>query len=124
MTSTIQATDFFFEVPSAEIAVTTLKALAQATPSRILTGLHYLDKGNPRAYFAGASFSSPMSLETVRLAIGTTPRPTELTLPEVMRRASSGEFATAIFGDASRILGLEGKTDTRRSPTSEDVDAR
>ncbi len=124
MTRTTQATDFFFEVPSAEMAVATLKVLAEAWPSRILTGLHYLDKGNPRTYLAGASFSIPMSLETVRLAIGTTPRPTELTLPEVIRRAASGEFATAIFGDAGRILELERRTDTRRSPTSEDVDAR
>lgn len=39
MKTKTQATDFFFEVPSREIAIATLKVPVEAWPSRILTGL-------------------------------------------------------------------------------------
>lgn len=117
-------TDLFFETGSAEAAEEVLRALARAWPDTILTGLHYLVGHREKRYLVGASFCRPVTPGAVAAVAGDKAKLTELTLEEVFRRLSRKEFAVALFGDAGRMLEAEEKTDTRRFPTSEDVDAR
>jgi hypothetical protein len=62
-----------------------------------------------RTHPIGASFVTRMAFETVCEVVGASAKMTELTFVEVFRRALRRDLATAIFGDAGRILGLESR---------------
>ncbi|MBI4382367.1 MAG: hypothetical protein HY574_14410 [candidate division NC10 bacterium] len=51
-----EPSDFFFEVSSPDAAEAALKALADAWPANVLTGLHYLVGHGRERYVIGASF--------------------------------------------------------------------
>lgn len=99
--------DVFYEVPSRAAALAALHALANTWPDDILTGLHYISGQNDHPQLVGASFLSPIPLETIRSVIGPTPKLTELTLDNIIARAQAGEFSLAILGDAARALTVE-----------------
>lgn len=107
MTTHHNTPDFFFEVSSPESAETALRALADAWPATVLTGLHYLVGHGHERYLIGASFIGPVTPQAVITIAGPQVKLTELTLAEILRRTSAKEFAIALLGNAAQMLGVE-----------------